>query len=102
MKLHPDVSDMLIRAKQPLRQILPYGLWTLADGRQVLFNRGYKPIWERMPGEKATAADPDWWVPWSKQQWLFGDSSAPWLLTCPGYPLDFYLRAKWAEARCKR
>jgi hypothetical protein len=28
----------------------PYGLWTLADGREVLFNRFYAPIAERSTG----------------------------------------------------
>jgi hypothetical protein len=25
---------------------LPYGVWTLEDGSQVLFNRGYLPLWQ--------------------------------------------------------
>jgi hypothetical protein len=35
-----------------------YGKWTCADGREVLFNRGYKPIWQRCPGQPAEPADP--------------------------------------------
>ncbi len=30
--------------------LLPYGKWTCADGREVLFNRSYMPIWERHHG----------------------------------------------------
>jgi hypothetical protein len=31
----------------PMRVALPYGMWTCADGREVLFNRNYDPIWGR-------------------------------------------------------
>jgi hypothetical protein len=32
------------------RENLPYGMWICADGREVLHNRRYKPIWERRDG----------------------------------------------------
>src|SRR6516164_10471590 len=54
----------------------PYGLWTCADGREVLFNRYYRPIYERYPGQPARAAC-DQWVDWQKQQWFFDDGTAP-------------------------
>ena len=28
---------------------LPYGRWRCADGREVLFNRGYTPLWPPLP-----------------------------------------------------
>jgi hypothetical protein len=31
------------------RNDLPYGKWTCPDGREVLFNRFYEPIWQRHP-----------------------------------------------------
>jgi len=37
---------------------LPYGMWTCADGRQVLFNRFYEPILQR-----PRAARPKWPTP---------------------------------------
>jgi hypothetical protein len=40
----------------------PYGVWTCADGRQVLFNRDYLPIFERQPGELGRVADHAEWV----------------------------------------
>ncbi len=58
---------------------LPYGCWTCADGREVLFNRRYVPIYERRPGEPARVADHDEWVPWTEQRWLFTDRDAPWV-----------------------
>jgi hypothetical protein len=38
---------------------MAYGKWTCEDGRQVLYNRRYQPIWQRYPGDEvATRADP--------------------------------------------
>jgi hypothetical protein len=64
--------------KERMRVMLPYGLWTCADGRQVLFNRNYDPIWWRYPGQPATAADLNDWVKWEQQEWFFCDADAPW------------------------
>jgi hypothetical protein len=57
---------------------LPYGMWTCVDGREVLFNRSYRPIWQRRPGQCAEKAKHGEWVPWKKQQYLFSDYDAPW------------------------
>jgi hypothetical protein len=40
---------------------LPYCLtsWPELDGRQVLFNRNYEPIWQRLPGCPAVPANPE-------------------------------------------
>jgi hypothetical protein len=40
---------------------LPYCLtsWPELDGRQVLFNRNYEPIWQRLPGRPAVPANPE-------------------------------------------
>src|SRR3954451_6861436 len=55
------------------RNDLPYGAWTCADGREVLFNRFYEPIWQRRPDEAPSAADPHEWVAWSKQDYFYDD-----------------------------
>ena len=77
----------IIRAEQGLwastrtdrfRCWLPYGKWICADGREVLFNRFYEPIWERPPGGSARRADPEEWVPYQHQEWFFKDRSSPW------------------------
>jgi hypothetical protein len=52
---------------------LPYGKWTCSDGREVLFNRFYEPIWERC-GESAVESDRGEWVRWEKQEWFYDDS----------------------------
>jgi hypothetical protein len=61
-----------------LRHQLPYGKWTYADGREVLFNRNYKPIWQRRPGQAAEAADPEERVPFERQKWFYTDVNQPW------------------------
>jgi hypothetical protein len=66
------------RRECELRERLPYGIWTCADGREVLFNRRYRPLWERRPGTSATAANPDEWVSWKTQSWFFNDGNLPW------------------------
>jgi hypothetical protein len=40
----------------------PYGLWTCADGRQILFDRSYAPLWQRLPDDEVASADPYEWV----------------------------------------
>jgi hypothetical protein len=53
---------------------LPYGMWTCADGREVLFNRSYKPIWQRRPDQLAERADLNEWVKEiKKQEWFYDD-----------------------------
>jgi hypothetical protein len=63
-----------------IRSAMPYGCWTAADGRQVLFNRDYIPILERSaPGQPADPADALEWVPWVEQIWFFNDANPPWI-----------------------
>jgi hypothetical protein len=57
------------------RKQLPYGCWTCEDGRQVLFNRFYKPICQRLPGHPPQPADPDERVPFVKQEWFYNDAT---------------------------
>lgn len=51
---------------------LPYGIWTCEDGRQVLFNRDYCPIWERHNGVTQPANYYEW-VPYVTQAWFYND-----------------------------
>lgn len=55
------------------RNNLPYGKWTCADGREVLFNRFYEPIWQRRPNESPMPADPHERVLWIDQVWFYDD-----------------------------
>jgi hypothetical protein len=55
----------------------PYGMWTCADGRRVLFNRDYVPIYERRPGKLGRIADHDEYVPWVRQEWFYDGGNSP-------------------------
>jgi hypothetical protein len=55
---------------------VPYGMWTCADGREVLFNRFYAPIAERAsPTSLARRSDTYAWVHWVRQEHYFNDGS---------------------------
>jgi hypothetical protein len=56
---------------------LPYGRWTCADGREVLFNRQYRPLWSRRPGEMAVAAHRGEWVAGIVEEGHYYDDSCP-------------------------
>jgi hypothetical protein len=43
-----------------------------------LFNRDYKPIWQRRPGRQAERADPDEHVKFNQQEWYYRDGWQPW------------------------
>jgi len=55
---------------------LPYGIWTCADGREVLFNRFYEPIFQRLTGERPTGANPTERVPFVKQDHFYSDGTS--------------------------
>ena len=61
-----------------MRHRLPYGMWTCADGREVLFNRNYKLIWERRPGQPVQLASLSERVPFVKEEWFYKDGNTPW------------------------
>ncbi len=72
-------SDTVRLSKQEwMRLELPYGLWTCADGREVLFNRWYQPIAQRAPSEDVTPIAYDTRVPWVAQAWFYKDGNPPW------------------------
>jgi hypothetical protein len=61
--------------KRDLRwQKLAYGKWTCPDGREVLFNRFYEPIYQRA-GSIVSRADPKEWVPFVTQRWFYNDGT---------------------------
>ena len=59
------------------RATLPYGIWTCADGREVLFNRYYKPIKQRTADGTVSVPSPTDTVPWIKQVWFYDDATVP-------------------------
>jgi hypothetical protein len=52
----------------------PYGKWTCKDGREVLFDRGYCPLYSKRPGEPAEIAEPNDYPDGAKTEhfWLDG------------------------------
>ncbi len=90
--MKPPAKASLVQ--QQMRQSLPYGKWTCADGREVLFNRHYKSIWQRAPGTPAEAANPDERVKFEKEDWFYDDANPPWKikatrLTCERVLVDW-------------
>jgi len=53
----------------------PYGKWTCEDGSQVLFNRSYRPIYQRSPDGFVSEADPRKWVESIVSDVFFWDDS---------------------------
>jgi hypothetical protein len=54
--------------------MLPYGEWVTADGRAVLFNRRYLPLWQKRPGGAVERADPSEWVTFKGERWFYRDA----------------------------
>jgi hypothetical protein len=54
---------------------LAYGKWTITTGREVIYNRRYRPIWERTsanePWNPANIAE--WVHDIEKQEWFYHD-----------------------------
>lgn len=54
----------------------PYGVWTCRDGTEFLFNRRYRPILWREPGQAAQTA-PDGWVKNVATKYLWNVDNSP-------------------------
>jgi hypothetical protein len=76
-RLSPE-RTMARLLEQHARHTLPYGCWTCADGREVLFNRLATPMFQRYPGQPATLANPHERVPYVREERLFGVKDPPW------------------------
>jgi hypothetical protein len=87
--------------KQSARDRLPYGKWTCADGREVLFNRAYKPIWQRWPDGLVTRANHDERVPWIRQEFYFKDADAPFFSQWLPSKRKLTAERKATKARCE-
>lgn len=76
----PELYSLVGKTIQDrLRRNLPYGMWTCADGREILYNRHYKPIWQRYPNKPAERANINEWVEHiTKQIYFFNDYDMPW------------------------
>jgi hypothetical protein len=75
MSTRPKGSEITCSRKVFIRYALPYGQWLCADGREVLFDRKYVPIYQRYPGQLPTPADPKEWVQYQHQEWFYNDGT---------------------------
>ncbi|MCR8556976.1 DUF5623 domain-containing protein [Mucilaginibacter sp. BJC16-A38] len=94
-------KQLLIADFKPMRLCLPYGKWTCANGREVLFNRDYCPIWQRSPDGTVTAIQPDVYVRYETTEHYYNDRSAPYYIhneatfeTCTGILKDWGVAEK--------
>lgn len=47
-----------------------YGVWRCRDGKRVVFNRAYVPVWEKRPGGE--------WILLAKGYWVEGIAASEW------------------------
>lgn len=90
IKTHGSRSVVCVRADitQPrcaisipfvsMRDTLPYGIWLTREGREVLFNRDYHPIWHRLAPAPPKEADSGERIAFEDQQWFWKDDNPPW------------------------
>jgi hypothetical protein len=69
-------GDSIFASKNTfIRREMPYGCYHCADGREVLFDREYKPICQRYPGQPPTLADAGEWVVCDRREWFYDDGT---------------------------
>ena len=61
--------------------------WPERGGLEVLFNRAYQPIWQRMPGQAAEPADPAQRIARWRNRWFYDECPEP-RRAAPRYSLD--------------
>jgi hypothetical protein len=66
----PEPRRVTLDEIEPMLTVLPDGRWIARDGRVVIFNRHYTPIWERLPNGTVQRANPHEWVDWTEQGWF--------------------------------
>jgi hypothetical protein len=66
----PEPRRVTLADIETMLTVLPYGRWIAEDGRVVIFNRHYTPIWERVPNGTVQRANPHEWICWVSQGWF--------------------------------
>lgn len=72
LRAQPNLLDF-----KPQRLYLPYGKWKCADGKEILFNRDYCPIWEKLANGEVKNISPDVTVPYKIIEAYYDDRTAP-------------------------
>jgi hypothetical protein len=70
-----DGHGRICRREMFIRWQMPCGIYYCADGREVLFDRNYAPICERIPGMLPRMANPCEWVDKVRQEWFYSDDA---------------------------
>lgn len=63
--------------KHTARRILPYGIWECSNGRKVIFNREYQPIFQQVNGVNSYTDRNEWVKDIIQTTYLFDDSNSP-------------------------
>lgn len=58
-----------------MRWSLPYGVWTCRDGREIIYDRRYRPIAQRLPGQPPSLVRDHWVTDISSRHWLYDDAT---------------------------
>jgi hypothetical protein len=76
----PETNPIAFMIVHSVRRTLPYGKWTCKSGREVIFNREYQPILQRINGT-LSYADRNEWVPdIVSAEYYYNDCSPPWAI----------------------
>ncbi len=67
---HPDFL--------PARLWLPYGVWTVQDGSEILFSRDYLPLWRLVSGRVERLPPWLWISDIAKQRWFSEEQTWAW------------------------
>ena len=59
------------------RRMLPYGIWICQDGREVVFNREYQPIFQKINGVNSFADRSEWVKDIVNTIYLYNDGNSP-------------------------
>ena len=57
--------------------LIPYGVMLCEDGREVMFDHDYAPMYQRYPGQLPTRADPKEEVNPRRSKWLYEPTTPP-------------------------
>ena len=74
-QLRPDDVDLQAQPEAARKILLGYGKWTTRNGREVVYNRRYRPLWERVSsGAPWQRANPREWVrEIDGHEWFYND-----------------------------
>lgn len=76
MKYEPDYMAF-VAVKYTARRMLPYGRWTCDDGRVVIFNREYQPIFQRVDGVNRFILHSEFIKDIAQVEYFYGDHNSP-------------------------